>query len=84
MRFGAMGMLEDLWPYIENDPDLGREAVMDRVLECAEQDGKLYTVFNSFGINTVVGSTAVVGDRTSWTLDDLRTALDTIDRKSVV
>ncbi|MDE6936271.1 MAG: hypothetical protein K2P26_11740 [Oscillospiraceae bacterium] len=78
LRFGAMGMLEDLWPYIENDPDLGREAVMDRVLECAEQDGKLYTVFNSFGINTVVGSTAVVGDRTSWTLDDLRTALDTM------
>ena len=75
LRLGAAGMLEDLWPYIENDPDLGREAVMDHVLECAQQDGKLYTVFDSFVIKTVVGARAVVGDRTSWTLEDLRAAL---------
>ena len=78
LRLGAMGMLEDLWPYIENDPDLGREVVMEHVLECAQQDGKLYTIFDSFGILTVLGSKAVVGDRTSWTLDDLRAALDTM------
>ena len=78
LRFGEMGMLEDLWPYIENDPELGREAVMEHVLECAEQDDELYMVFNSFTINTVVGSKAVVGDRISWTLDDLRTALATM------
>ena len=78
LRFGAIGMLEDLWPYIENDPELGREAVMEHVLECAQQDGKLYTIFDSFIINTVVGSRAVVGDRTNWTLNDLRAALATM------
>lgn len=78
LQFGQMGMLEDLWPYIENDPELGREAVMEHVLECAEQDDELYMIFNAFRINTVVGSKAVVGDRTSWTLEDLRTALDTM------
>lgn len=75
LRLGAMGMLEDLWPYIENDPDLGREAVMEHVLECAQQDGKLYTLFDSFIIRTVAGAKSVVGDRTSWTLEDLRAAL---------
>ena len=78
LRFGGMGMLEDLWPYIENDPELGRTAVMEHVLECAEQNDELYMIFNTFGINTVVGSKAVVGDRTSWTLDDLRVALATM------
>ena len=78
LQFGGMGMLEDLWPYIENDPELGRTAVMEHVLECAEQNDELYMIFNTFGINTVVGSKAVVGDRTSWTLDDLRVALATM------
>lgn len=78
LQFGQMGMLEDLWPYIENDPELGREAVMEHVLECAQQDDKLYMVFDTFVINTVVGSKAVVGDHISWTLDDLRTALATM------
>ena len=78
LQFGGMGMLEDLWPYIENDPELGRTAVMEHVLECAEQNDELYMIFNTFGINTVVGSKDVVGDRTSWTLDDLRVALATM------
>ena len=78
LQFGGMGMLEDLWPYIENDPELGRTAVMEHVLECAEQNDEIYMIFNTFGINTVVGSKAVVGDRTSWTLDDLRVALATM------
>lgn len=78
LRFGTMGMLEDLWPYIENDPELGREAVMEHVLECAQQDGKLYMVFDTFVMNSVVGSKAVVGDRISWTLNDLRAALATM------
>lgn len=77
-RYGAMGMLEDLWPYIENDPELGRDGVMEHVLECAEEDGKLYMVFERFSIDTLAGSKTVVGDRTGWTFDDLRSALDTM------
>jgi len=75
-QYGAKGILEDLWPYIESDPDIGgREGLMDRVFTSAEQDGKLYQIFESFYISTVVGAASVVGDRTSWTLDDLQTAL---------
>ncbi|MBD5150921.1 MAG: hypothetical protein HDT16_00090 [Oscillibacter sp.] len=73
--YGGKDILEDLWPFIESDPDLGRDALMTRPLEANEQDGKLYEVFNSFSIRTVVGPTKIVGDRMSWTLADLTAAL---------
>jgi len=74
-QYGARGFLEDLWPYIENDPDLGRDKLMIRPLEAAEQDGKLYQIFGSFAMSTIVGAPGVVGDRMSWTLEDLKAAL---------
>lgn len=77
-QYGAKGLLEDLWPYIDNDPDLGRDAIMENVFKAAEQDGKLYQVFSTFSIQTVLGATKVVGDRMSWTLDDLQAALATM------
>lgn len=77
-QYGAKGLLEDLWPYIDNDADLGRDAIMENVFKAAEQDGKLYQIFSTFSIQTVVGATKVVGDRMSWTLDDLKAALATM------
>ncbi len=73
-QYGAKGFLEDLWPYIEKDSDIGRERLMEKVFRAAEQDGKLYQIFESFGIQTVVGAKEVVGDRMSWTLGDLKEA----------
>ena len=76
-QYGGKGLLEDLWPYIESDEELGgRDGVMQEVLRAAEQDGKLYHLFNSFTIRTAVGAGGVVGDDLRWTLDDLTAALD--------
>ncbi len=58
------------------DPDLGREQLMTRPLECNEIGGKLYTVFDSFYIETVVGSASVMGSGFTWTLDDFQNVLD--------
>lgn len=77
--YARKGMFEDLWPWIENDPDLGREKVMEHVLDCAALDGKLYQVCGSFLINTAVGMPDVVGDRTAWTMEDLLAAYDTLE-----
>ena len=75
-QYGGKGLLEDLWPYIEGDEELGgRDGVMQEVLQAAEQDGALYRLFNSFTIRTAVGASSVVGDDFSWTLEDLNTAL---------
>lgn len=75
-QYGGKGLLEDLWPYIEADEEIGgRAGVMENVLQAAEQDGALYQIFNSFTIRTLTGAADVVGDRTSWTLADLDAAL---------
>ena len=78
-QYGAKGILEGLWPYIEGDSEIGGKAgLMDRVFTAVEQEGKLYQIFSSFGINTLAGAPSVVGDRNSWTISDLKAALATM------
>lgn len=73
-QYSAKGLLEDLWPYIEKDSEIGRERLMEKVFQAAEQDGKLYQIFETFAIQTVAGAKDVVGDRRSWTLANLQAA----------
>lgn len=68
------GYLEDLWPYIENDPALGRDGVLEAPLKAAGTGGKLYAAFGAVVIDTLVGSAEQVGDRTSWTFQELKDA----------
>lgn len=78
------GYLEDLWPYIENDPDLGRDGILEAPLKAAEVDGGLYTIFNSFYICTLVGAESLVGDRMSWSLADLRETFSAMPEDSTI
>lgn len=64
--------LEDLWPYIENDPELGRDSLMEAPLKAAEIDGGLYVAFPSFILETLLGPASIVGDRHSWSLEELQ------------
>ena len=75
-QYAAKGLLEDLWPYIESDAGLGRENMMERVLEAAEIGGKLVRVFPRFYIETAAGDPAILGNASGWTLDGLRAALE--------
>ena len=70
-QLAMKGYLEDLWPYIENDPELGREAVLEAPLKAAEVNGGLYMLFDGVEIFTLTGRASVVGERYSWTLDDI-------------
>lgn len=74
-RFGAKGLLEDLYPYIDNDPGLSREDIMPNVLAAVENNGRLYQTVSGFYVQTVVGAKSVVGDKPGWTYDDLNAAL---------
>lgn len=83
-RMARAGYLEDLWPYIENDPELGQEALLEPPLKAAEVDGCLYIAFPSVMINTLVGAESIVGDRTSWTLEELREAFASMPPDSTI
>ena len=77
------GYLEDLWPYIESDPDLAGN-VVEAPLRAAEVDGGLYAAFGSVLIHTLVGSADQVGDRTNWTLEELRNAFSAMPEDSTI
>ena len=78
------GYLEDLWPYIENDPELGREGVLENPLKLSEVDGGLYMLFGRVEISTIVSSPELVGDRTGWTLQELRDAFAAMPEGSTI
>lgn len=69
--YASAGYLEDLWPWIDNDPEIDRAGLMTHVLECAETNGKLYTIGSSFTVETAVTSRSAAGDRTGWTLEEM-------------
>ena len=81
------GYLEDLWPYIEKDPELGREGVLEAPLKAAEVNGGLYMLFKQVSVNTLIGPKKLIGERQGWTMAELMEAFsskpaDTTDRKS--
>ena len=83
-QLAQKGYLENLWPFIENDPDLGRERILEAPLRAAEVNGGLYMVFDSVQVGTLVGAESVVGDRTSWSLEELREAFEAMPEGSTV
>ena len=73
-QYEGKGVLLDLWPLIDNDSELSREDLMTHLFDVMSVDGKLYQVVSSFSIDTVAGNTDIVGDRDTWTLQDLQQA----------
>ncbi len=83
-QMAQKGYLEDLWPYIENDPELGRDGVLMPPLKAAEVDGGLYLLFMDVRINTVMGPESLVGNRYSWTLEELLETFSTMREDSTI
>lgn len=75
-QYAAKGILEDLTPYFDKDPEINTSDILTSVLEAAKIDDKLYYVFPSFNVCTVIGSTKEVGTESGWTFEDLKALLD--------
>lgn len=74
-RYIARGLLEDLKPYIESDPELGTDAIVPGALRALEVNGGIYQAASCFSIETVIGAEKIVGDKMGWTVSDLKEAL---------
>jgi len=66
--YAGHGFLVDLYTYLDNDPELGREDFI--ALGCMESNGGLFTVSPGFYIDTFLGLESVFGERYCWTLDE--------------
>lgn len=83
-QYAAKGLLEDLWPYLDADPEYSRDKLMTQPLNAAQTDGKLYRLPIDFGITTAVGLGKVVGEYTTWTLADVNDALSKLPEGATV
>lgn len=72
----SRGLLIDLYPLLDADPDYSREDFLQNALHAAEIDGKLYQIFSSFDIFAMVGHPDVVGKDMGWTLDEFKSVLN--------
>ena len=70
-QYIAKGLLEDLYPYIDNDPELHREDLVPGFLNSLEVNGGLYQASANFRVQTVVGRGSVVGEEPGWTIREL-------------
>lgn len=74
-QYAAKGLLEDLYPLIDNDPDLKRENFVPSILKAVETNGKLYTLIPSFSVFSIVGAKSVVGSEPGWTMAEMQQVL---------
>lgn len=70
-QFARRGLLEDLYPYIDNDPELSREDFIPGVMSAMEIDGGLYELVPSFSLVTTFASSRVLGYNAELTYKDL-------------
>lgn len=74
----AKGLLADVGSLMEKDEELSKTEFLDNVFEAYKVDGKLYHVIPSFYVKTLIGKKSIVGDRTTWTMQDLQDVMATL------
>lgn len=77
-QLAAKGLLEDLYPWLDADPELDRTDFFENVLAAAEVKGQLCQVSSTFGLLSLLGASDVVGAEPGWTFDDVDAALATM------
>lgn len=69
-KYISKGLLADIYPLIDNDPNLSREDLLSNVLEAYSIDGKLYQMVPSFSIESMAMAKDEAHGRTSWTIEE--------------
>lgn len=73
----AMGALVDIYPYLDNDPELGREDFLN--LELLELDGKLTQVAPKYYITSYYGTQLAYGEESGWTFEECMERITSAD-----
>lgn len=75
--YARRGLLEDLYPWIEQDPDLQLEDFTPNLLQALETgEQKLYQLPQSYTIVTTATTKALSGDRQSWSFADVNAVME--------
>ena len=72
------GLYADLNEFMDSDADINRSDYFENILDAYEVDGKLYAMPMSFGVSTLVGKTAMWGEESGVTMDELVQVMDSL------
>lgn len=71
-NYAAKRLLADIGELIEKDEELSQIDFMTNVFDAYTMKDKLYYVIPAFRARTMIGKTAVVGDRNTWTMKEMQ------------
>lgn len=77
------GMVADLYPLMEKDGEISKEDFLESIIDAVEQDGKLYYMGSSFGVQFLIGNKKQMGDIQGWTFDDMKKLYDHMPKGGV-
>lgn len=79
----SKGLLANIDELIKNDPELGSKEFVGNVFDAYRVDGKLYQVVPSFYVQTLIGKTSIVGDRSTWTMDEFNEVMSSLPAETM-
>lgn len=82
--YAAKGLFEDLYKFLDKDSTIKKENLLGNVLKACEYQGKLIQLVPRFYVLTFAGKQSLVGDRNSWTMDDLLKAMNAMPEDAQV
>lgn len=69
-NYVSKGLFQDIYPLIEADEEMSKDAFVQNVLKAYEIDGKLYETISGFSVNTVIGKEKFFGEMDGWNMQE--------------
>ncbi|MCM1057803.1 MAG: hypothetical protein NC517_09365 [Firmicutes bacterium] len=67
----SLGILTDIYPFLEADSELSQDTFMPGGLKLYEAEGHLYGISPGYRLETVMGRRSVLGDSQEWTVEKM-------------
>jgi len=68
--YASKGVLVDLYPYLDADPEFNRDDLVEGILKASETNDSLYRIIPSFSMQTMYGNPSVLGSYPGWTMEE--------------
>jgi len=77
-QYARRGLLADIGAFLDEDVELGRDNLVEPIMNLLKVDGNLYTAMSNFSIQTLVGRADLVGPDMGWSMDEFMEALSAL------
>ena len=71
-KYVSKGIVEDLTPFIDKDPDMSMDDFIPAIINSMKIDGKLYYITPRVSFETLVGDESEIGAQSGWTAGDMK------------